>query len=58
MEKLISKLMVPYRNCCAGTKLMALFLSLSISALALSTNFYVNDNSTLGDVFAQLLGIM
>ena len=56
MENLISKLRVPYRNCFAVTKLMALFLSLSISALAHSTNFYVNDNSTAGDVFCTAVG--
>lgn len=56
MEKLISKLRVPYRNCCAITKLMALFFSLSVSASALSTNYYVNDNSTVGDVFCTAVG--
>lgn len=56
MENLISKLRVPYRNCCAVTKLMALFFSLSISALALSTNYYVNDNSTVGYVFYTAVG--
>lgn len=56
MEKLISTLRVPYRNCCAVTKLMALFFSLSISASALSTNYYVNDNSTVGDVFTTAVG--
>jgi hypothetical protein len=56
MENLISKLRVPFRNCFAVTKLMALFFSLSISALALSTNYYVNDNSTVGDVFCTAVG--
>lgn len=56
MENLISKLRVPYRNCCAVTKLMALFFSLSISASTLSTNYYVNDNSTVGDVFCTAVG--
>jgi hypothetical protein len=51
MEKLNTKMKLTLRSSNSALRVIVLLISLIISSQAFSVNYYVNDNSTTGDVF-------
>lgn len=56
MEKFNTNLSLGYRKCFFIIKVFSIFFSFTFSNLLFATNYYVNDNSTVGDVFTTAVG--